>query len=107
MNRMLTIVAVALFLLCGSHQAAAGPVTYSFDTSSLVGLGDFGFDALLIDGDGANNTSITLDLYDFGRGAPSGSPTLVGGGTGDLSGVAGLTDVDFFNSFTQLFTPGA
>lgn len=99
-------VCFVLFFTYGAGKAGASPIDFSLDTSSLVGLGAFAFDAQLLDGDGVTNTSVTLDLFDFGGGGAVGAPTYVGGSSGSLSGNVVLNDSDFFKAFTQSFTPG-
>src|SRR5688572_23294366 len=96
-------VLASIILVLAAESASAAPITYTFDTSSLVGAGDFGFAADLIDGDGFVNTTITLDLFDFGAGGAVGVPTQTGGATGSLGSTVTLADTDFFNSFVQTF----
>src|SRR5262249_4000384 len=48
-----------------------------------------------------------LSDFDFGGGAASGIPTLLGDASGDLNGTVMLIDSSFLNYFAQSFTPGA
>jgi hypothetical protein len=80
------------------------------DTTGLIGhpAGPFYLDFELTDGSGAldsNNTAV-LSHFQFGGGAPDGSPDLTGGAGGDLSSTVTLTDSSFFNALVQPFTPG-
>jgi hypothetical protein len=84
----------------------------SIDTSSLVGSGPFSIDFQFIDGTGLpgdlNNNTVSVSNFTFGAGgAPIGSPSFLDGASGDLSGSVLLTDAQFFNEFTQSFTPGS
>ncbi len=96
---------LALFVLL-PLRAGAAPVTVVFNTSPLVGMSGLSFDALLIDGDGGANTSIVMDLFNFGGGAPIGAPVLVGGASGSLGSSVALNDASFFADFTQHFQAG-
>lgn len=111
---------LTLFILCGlltERTTQADTLTFSFDTSSLMGhaAGPFLIDFQFIDGDGsttdgdsANDNTITITNFMFGSGMALGSPILVGGASGSLqSGAVTLTETTFFNAFTQEFTPGA
>lgn len=97
----------ALAIVFAAGQVHAAPILYDIDTSSLMGLGEFSFDAILIDGDGAPNTTITIDALDLGGGSAVGGATLGGGASGSLGGGISLSDALFFTSFTQLFLPGS
>jgi hypothetical protein len=80
----------------------------NLDTTPLVGnaAGPFSLDFQLISGGwGATNTA-TLSHFNFGGGSDSGSPTLIGDASGDLSGAVTLTDSTFFNEFFQPFIAG-
>jgi hypothetical protein len=106
-------IGVAVFLgllVCCSAGSAQIAFNVTLDTSTLGGFpGPFAIDFQLNDGSGtgdANNTA-TITNFLFGGGAPSGSPVLSGGATGDLSSSVVITDSDFFNDFNQGFTPGS
>ena len=111
MKRRVPLVAIVAGLLSGllsmPSQALASPVAFVFDTSALAGSDNVRFASDLIDGDGIGDTSITLDLFDFGGGGPVGVPSRVGGANGALDGTVRLTDTAFFSSFSQALTHGA
>jgi hypothetical protein len=76
-------------------------------TAPLIGAaaGPFSLDFQL---NGGNGNTATLSGFTFGAGgAASGTPTLTGGATGDLSSSVTLTETGFLNEFTQTFTPGS
>src|SRR5262249_39361113 len=50
--------------------------------------------------------SVVLSNFSFGGGAAVGSGTPVNGASGSLQSSVNLTDSNFFNEFTQRFTPG-
>ena len=84
----------------------------SLDTSPLIGsaAGPFSIDFQMIDGSGLSdgNNTVGVSSLDFGAGgSASGTPTLIGGATGDLFSAVSMTDSSFFNEFTQGFTPGS
>jgi hypothetical protein len=82
----------------------------SIDTSALIGnaAGPFSLDFQFTDGSGTGdgNNTVTLGNFTFGAGSATGSPTTAGAVSGDLTSGVSLTDSDFFNEFTQTFTPG-
>jgi hypothetical protein len=76
------------------QTAAGGPFSIDFQMIDAGGVGD------------ANNTA-NAGSFQFGAGgSPMGSPSLLGGATGDLSTQATLTDSSPFNDFAQPFTAG-
>lgn len=82
----------------------------SIDTTPLIGhpAGPFSLEFQLTDGSGlddANNTAV-LSSFNFGTGSAAGSPTLLGGTSGDLNTSVTLIDNSFLNQFLQQFTPG-
>jgi hypothetical protein len=102
-------VAVALLvgaLTLSARNAHAVPITFTFDTSSIVG-GSFTLAFDLTDGDATNNTTIVIDNFSFGGGGAAGGPTLTGGASGSVAGGITLTDTAFFNSFEEGFTAGS
>ena len=110
-RRALTYAGV-LGLLFGSVNLARAAAIYgiSMNTSPLIGhsAGPFSLEFQLNDGIGigdANNTAV-LSNFMFGGGSASGSPSLTGGASGNLSSTITLTDSSFFNQFIQGFTPG-
>jgi hypothetical protein len=92
-------------VLALSNASTASAAPFTFDTSALAGGAlTLAFD--LIDGDSTANTQVTIDSFDLGGGAVSGSPTYVGGATGDTAAGIVLSDSSFLNSFLQDFTAG-
>jgi hypothetical protein len=106
MKRLALVVAI-LATLCTARVVEAVPITFSSDTSALLGRGVFGFDLILVDGDGVANTTVAVDLFDLGGGSPAGAPSMVGSASGSLSSRVVLTDGAFLNAFTQSFLPGS
>jgi hypothetical protein len=112
-NKLSAVVLAGMCVMGAAATAAAAPVFYdvTLDTTALVGAidGPFSLNFQLNDGGGEATNSATLSDFQFGAGGGGvGSPTLIGGATGDLSSTVTLTDADgsFFNSFTQEFDPG-
>jgi len=84
----------------------------SMNTSPLIGeaAGPFSLAFQLIDGSSAGdaNNTVILSNFLFGvGGSASGSPTVFGDATGDLSSGITLTDSSFFNALAQSFNPGS
>jgi hypothetical protein len=101
-----------LGLACLARPATASLVyRVSLDTSGLVGhpAGPFAIDFQLLDGAGTGDASTTVVVSDFqfGGGAPVGTPALFGDAAGSLAGRVALTDSAFLNTFTQAFQPGS
>jgi hypothetical protein len=102
---------VALFVLLPASALADIVVDVSLNTTPLVGhpAAPFFLNFQFTDGSGtgdANNT-VTLSDFAFGPGgAAVGSPSLIGGASGDVTSGVSLTDSSFSNLFTQQFTPG-
>jgi hypothetical protein len=104
---------VILLCLCGTFSVIQADLIYnvSMNTTPLIGhpAGPFSLEFQLNDGNGtgdANNTA-TLSNFLFSGGAALGSPTLIGGVTGNLASGVTMTDSSFFNQFIQNFNPGA
>lgn len=103
--------AVALFgLVPGTTWADVINYDISMDTAPLIGhpAGPFSLEFQLTDGSGTgdeNNTAV-LSNFAFGGGAPVGTPSLIGGATGDAGTSITITESSFFNQFIQQFTPG-
>jgi|SRR5579875_937792 len=98
-------------LLSAAILNADTVVNVSLDTSALVSdaaAAPFAIDFQMIDGSGTGdaNNIITISNATFGGGNASGAPVLSGGASGDLATSIVLTDSQFFNEFTQTFTPG-
>jgi hypothetical protein len=104
-----------LTFLVALLATVAGKADTSFnvwlDTSTLVAnpSGPFALDFQLNDGAGVGdgNNTAALSNFQFGGGSASGSPSLFGGASGDLSSNILLTDTTPFNEFYQAFNPGA
>jgi hypothetical protein len=80
----------------------------NLDTTPLVGnaAGPFSLDFQLISGGGGGTNTAIVSHFNFGGGSASGSPTLIGGASGDLLGTVTLMDSTFFNEFFQPFIAG-
>jgi len=105
------MVAVWVLAMAVAPVRADSLFNVSVSTTALVSnsSGPFQIDLQLIDGSGtgdANNTA-TVTGFNFGGGALSGTPTNIGGVTGDLSSTVTLVDSGFFNNFQQSFTAGS
>ncbi|MBZ5489495.1 MAG: NF038129 family PEP-CTERM protein [Acidobacteriia bacterium] len=102
---------LAVLFVMGGLVHADTLVTVTMDTSQLVGhpAGPFYLAFQLTDGSGAGNSSTmaVLSNFQFGGGASSGSPTLMGGASGDINSSVTLSDSSFLNFFSQQFTPGS
>jgi len=82
----------------------------SINTSPLISnaAGPFSLDFQFTDGSGTGdgNNTATVSNFTFGAGSATGTPTTSGTVSGDLTSGFSLTDSNFFNEFTQTFTPG-
>jgi hypothetical protein len=80
------------------------------NTAALMGdaAGPFSLDFQLNDGSGTGdgNNTATISNFTFGGGGATGSASLLGGATGDLTSGVTLTDNTPFNEFYQGFTAG-
>jgi hypothetical protein len=101
----------SVFSIGASAGYADVRTTCHLNTSSLVGhrAGPFSIAFQLKDSSviGDSNNTITLTNFQFGGGRPTGSPTAMGGVTGDLSSAVRLIDSAFLNYFLQQFVPGS
>ena len=90
--------------------AYAGSATVRVDTSLLVGnsSGPFSIGFQLADGGGTGdgNNAVTVSNFQFGSGSPTGTATVSGTASGNLSSTVAMTDLSQFNVFTQPFSPG-
>jgi hypothetical protein len=105
-----TLLMVACTLLTVS-TSKADILQFTVNTAPLVGNanGPFSLDFQLTDGSGtlAGPNTVTLSNFVFTGGNPTGSPSLTGGATGDLSSSVVLSDsANFLNEFFQSFSPG-
>jgi hypothetical protein len=108
--KLLPLAAGLVALACAGARADVIDYDISMDTAPLIGhpAGPFSLEFQLNDGGGTgdgNNTAV-LSGFSFGGGAPVGSPTLIGGASGDAGTAISITDSSFFNQFIQEFTPG-
>ncbi|HEX5229016.1 MAG TPA: NF038129 family PEP-CTERM protein [Bryobacteraceae bacterium] len=109
--RLFLLILLAGFAALPSSAWADAIYNVSLDTSNLIGntAGPFSLDFQFNDGSGTNdgNNTVTLSNFAFGAGGPTGSAVTNGSVSGDLTSSVTLTDSDFFNEFTQTFTPGS
>lgn len=109
--RIFLLLLLASFVLLPCTAQADVIYNVSLDTSPLIGnaAGPFSLDFQFTDGSGTNdgNNTVTLSNFDFGAGGGTGSPATSGSVSGDLTSGITLIDSQFFNEFTQTFTPGA
>jgi hypothetical protein len=75
-------------------RSSSGPFLVEFQLNDGRGIGD-------------RNNKVVISSFAFGGGHASGSPTVTGGASGNLSGSVSLTDSAFFNDFVQSFVPGS
>lgn len=104
------IFAGVLTVLCAA-TGRAGTLSFqvNINTASLVGNPNapYSLDFQLNQGAGAVTNSVALSDFVFTAGSPTGSPTRIGGVTGDLSSSVFLTDTaNAFNEFFQGFSGG-
>jgi hypothetical protein len=109
--RNLLCIAVVV-LVAGADARADTIFQVSLDTSPLAGIpgaGPFSVDFQLTDGSGTGdgNNAASIGAFQFGGGAPVGTPSATGGAAGDLSTGIALTDSAFLNDFQQQFAPGS
>jgi hypothetical protein len=97
-----------LALVCAAPAGASPIYEVALDTSSLAGSVDaFAIAFQLLDGDGFQNTSVTIADLAFGAGgSTSGVPVEIGGVSVSPAGVVTMEDAAFFTAFTQAFVPG-
>ena len=110
LNLARAIFAGALTVLCAA-TGRAGTLSFqvNINTASLVGNlnAPYSLDFQLNQGAGAATNSVALNHFVFTAGNPTGSPTRIGGVTGDLSSSVFLTDTaNAFNEFFQGFSGG-
>ena len=104
---------LTVILLCASGASIRADVIYdvSLGTAPLIGhpARPFALEIQLNDGSGTGdgNNTVLLSNFVFGGGNPSGTPSIFGGVTGNLSSSVAMTDSSFFNQFIQNFNPGA
>lgn len=104
-------VAIVAVVFCVAASAHASPMTFSFDTSSLLGSSGLALNFQLSDGSGTNdgNNTAAITMFNFGGGAGGAVSTVsvTGGASGSVGTGVHITDNSFFNSFSQAFTPGS
>ncbi len=108
-NLMAKAAAGTLLLLLLAAPSQAAVILIGIDTTPLMTgvTGPYSIEFQFVDGDGIANNTVTIDSFTFGGGSPSGSATVLGGVTGDLSGSVVMNDTSFFNTFYQPFVPGS
>lgn len=102
------LVVVSVFALTATAEAAA--ITYSFDTSALnpaAGLYSLDFQLTSNDASGVNSATLSNFVVTGGGLLTSQFYPSSGGAAGSPSTSVVLSTTDFFNSFTQDFTPGS
>jgi hypothetical protein len=101
---------VLAFASLPQAQAATLLFHVTVDTAPLTTSpnGPFSLDFQLNDGSGSadGNNTATLSNFTFGGGAATGSPTYLGGVTGDISSSLTFSESNAFNEFFQGFTAG-
>jgi hypothetical protein len=97
---------VVLGTLAGEGSYAVG---FTINTSGLMAhpASPFAIDVQLVDGDGIVNNIVSLSNLSLEDGRSLGTPTTVGGASGDIDSEIRLSDTAFFSSFTQPFVAGA
>ena len=103
------VAACACLLLPVAASAQSFGYHVSLDASALTSsdAGPFTLDFQLTSGivpDGAR-TQVMIENFTFGGGAATGSPTLVGGASGNLNSEVNLSTSSFLNDFQQGFVP--
>ena len=106
------IKSISFVVMLGIARLAYADIAYnlSINTAALVGhpAGPFSLNFQLNDGgSGDANNIATLSNFQFGGGSALGSPSTIGGASGDLSATVVITDTEFLNSFTQQFIAGS
>ncbi len=108
---VLCAIACLLFALAPSKASAGLLFDVTLDTTSLIShpAGPFAIDFQFNDGSGTSdaNNVVSIGNFTFGGGSPLGTPTLIGGASGELSSsLVEIIDSSFRNEFTQSFTAG-
>ena len=71
-------------------------------------MAPFTLDYQLNSGDGNNNNTATINNFTFGNGgSATGTPSYVGGASGDLTSGVALSESSAYNEFDQTFTAGS
>lgn len=100
-----------LELLCMVPAYAESTYTVTFDTTPLVGNGQFTLDFQFFDGTGLpgdlNNNAVALSNFSFGGGSALGGGIAVGGASGSLLTGVTLHDTSFLNEYLEDFQPGS
>lgn len=106
----LALAALALALVGASAARAQLQFEINLDTSGLVGSGSapFSLDFQLNEGSGTLANTVTLSNFVFDNGSASGSATIFGTGSGDLSSSITLSSssASAFNELYQGFADG-
>ena len=109
MKKVLLLIAVFAAMLTLTGAACADTYNYNvFVNTGGLPNSTFTLDFYLLDGEGTGdgNTSVNIHDLNLGGGSLVGGASLLGGASGTAANFT-LNDSDFFNQFTQQFTPGA
>jgi hypothetical protein len=109
MKKVLLLIAVFAAMLTLTGAACADTYNYNvFVNTGGLPNSTFTLDFYLLDGEGIGdgNTSVNIHDLNLGGGSLVGGAGLLGGASG-TAGNFTLNDSDFFNQFTQQFTPGS
>jgi hypothetical protein len=101
------ILVVSAMIGLVNPQAARADAIYdvTFDTSLFSDPLSLFFQ--LTDGGNTVQNTATLSGFTLGGGALSGTPTFLGGASGDFGAEVVLSDTDFFNAALESLTPGS
>jgi len=97
---------LGMLLLCGSAFATSWHVDVV--TTPLIGnpSGPFSIDFQFNNGSVLGNNSAIISNFSYSGGGPVGSPTLLGGVTGDVGSTVVFNNSAPFQELFQAFTPG-
>jgi hypothetical protein len=95
-------------LVLGGSAHAATIFHVTVNTSSLIGSSSapFSLDFQFNNGTVLNNNSAVVNNFSYSGGAATGSPTLLGGATGNISSSVVFNNSSAFQELFQTFTPG-
>jgi hypothetical protein len=104
---MIARVAFGVLVLCASAHATS-QFRVTVNTSSLIGNSSapFALDFQFNNGSVLNNNTVTVDNFLYNGGAAVGSPTLLGGVTGNIGSSIVFNNSSPFQELFQTFTPG-
>lgn len=102
----LMVAAGSLLFSLTLHAAPIVSYLVTLDTTVLIG-GTYNLEFQLNDGDGVQNSKVTLHDFAFGGGSAVAGTTTVGGVSGNAGSSVVMQDVNFFNEFIQGFNAGS